>query len=258
MQSARPRKKFGTDLNRYLGVELETPVKALRDRTNLSANYKESPSGAGNDTTFLPELHSTPPVPTFLKSSRKVESTTCSPTSITAMKSTPGSWRARSRSEVLPPHFDGTSRTKGKATTEPPATSNTLLVYRMEDTPPLPAGWLEQHDRAICVLDARNYSLPTIVIKIRRTFPSLRGTLTLAMVDKRLRQLDQIPELDYWRVGLLGSKKSMLAVGSGDGQRVTSGLTVGKGENRLPSKGVETSGKRVTHGIWCERVENAR
>lgn len=41
-------------------------------------------------------------------------------------------------------------------------------------------------------------------MKLRRTFPALTGTvLTGAMVDKRLRQLDQDVEIDYWRIGLL-------------------------------------------------------
>ena len=72
----------------------------------------------------------------------------------------------------------------------------------VEDTPPLPRGWSEQHDRAICMLDARMYSLPAIVSKIRRAYPGLRGVLTPAMVDRRLRVLDQDVEIDYWRAGL--------------------------------------------------------
>lgn len=87
---------------------------------------------------------------------------------------------------------------------EPDNIGPTLAVDRVEETPPLPPTWTTQHDRAICVLDARNYPLESIVIKLRRTFPALTGTvLTGAMVDKRLRQLDQDVEIDYWRIGLL-------------------------------------------------------
>ena len=57
-----------------------------------------------------------------------------------------------------------------------------------------------QHDKAICLLDSRNYSHATIVAKLRRVFPELQGTLTPLMVDKRLRILDQNVELDYWRI----------------------------------------------------------
>ena len=84
-----------------------------------------------------------------------------------------------------------------------PATS--IFNDRFQETPSLPPSWSSVHDRAICVLDARNYSLPAIVIKVRRTFPELAGlTLTPAMVDKRLRILDQRVELDYWTIGLSG------------------------------------------------------
>ncbi|KAF2722113.1 hypothetical protein K431DRAFT_284314 [Polychaeton citri CBS 116435] len=80
-----------------------------------------------------------------------------------------------------------------------------ILNDRFQETPSLPSVWSSAHDRAICVLDARNYSLSAIVIKMRRTFPELEGvTLTPAMVDKRLRILDQRVELDYWAVGLRG------------------------------------------------------
>ena len=49
------------------------------------------------------------------------------------------------------------------------------------------------------MLDAKNYSHPAIVAKLRRVFPELRGTLTPLMIDKQLRILDQNVELHYWR-----------------------------------------------------------
>ena len=36
-------------------------------------------------------------------------------------------------------------------------------------------------------------------MQIKKHYPDIKGILTAAMIDKRLRQLDQIPEIDYWR-----------------------------------------------------------
>lgn len=85
--------------------------------------------------------------------------------------------------------------------------ATTALVDRIGETPNLPRGWSQQLDRAICILDASDYTLAAIVSKVRRVFPELTGTLTPAMIDKRLRQLDQIPELNYWAVGLAKNEK---------------------------------------------------
>lgn len=68
--------------------------------------------------------------------------------------------------------------------------------------PPLPSNWTQQHDKAICILDVKNYSHPAMIAKLRRTFPSLCGTLTPIMIDKRLQQLDQNVELNYYSAGL--------------------------------------------------------
>jgi hypothetical protein len=81
------------------------------------------------------------------------------------------------------------------------------LIDRVGETPPLPPNWTGQHDRAICILDARNYTHTGIVAKIRRAFPNIRGTLTPAMIDKRLRQLDQNVYVDYWALGLSRSER---------------------------------------------------
>ena len=70
-------------------------------------------------------------------------------------------------------------------------------------TPPLPPDWTTVHDRAICVLDACDYSLETSIKKIRSAFPELAGSmLTPVMIDKRLRTLDQNPNIDFFRIGL--------------------------------------------------------
>jgi hypothetical protein len=41
--------------------------------------------------------------------------------------------------------------------------------------------------------------LPDMVTKLKSSYPELKGMLTTAMVDKRIRQLDQQPEIDYFR-----------------------------------------------------------
>ncbi|KAF2478755.1 hypothetical protein BDY17DRAFT_58658 [Neohortaea acidophila] len=69
---------------------------------------------------------------------------------------------------------------------------------RPKDTPELPKGWSDQHDRAICYLDVRGYDLKDAITKMRGYFPELKGPLSTAMLDKRLRQLDQNPDVGYW------------------------------------------------------------
>ncbi|KAK0824137.1 hypothetical protein LTR73_008004 [Friedmanniomyces endolithicus] len=178
------------------------PETPLKDRTNT---LKPTTPASINNTSFLPELHSTPPMPSFRKP------TTMTPRSPAPRPAALGSRFSGSlqRDKPLPPISDpgGMFATFG-------ARASPTLLDRVEDTPPLPGGWTPQHDLAICVLDARNYSLPGIVTKIRRTFPSLRGILTTAMIDKRLRQLDQDIEIDYWRVGLQTAKNSVGGSGS--------------------------------------------
>lgn len=96
------------------------------------------------------------------------------------------------------------SKAKGKVPESPkrPRIFHTTSIFndRFLDLPPLPESWTTEHDRAICWLDSKNFSHPTIVTKMRRVYPGLRGTLTPLMIDKRLRILDQNVELDYWRI----------------------------------------------------------
>ena len=102
-------------------------------------------------------------------------------------------------------HSDADAKKAG-AVREPPRPRifHTTSIHndRFLDLPPLPAAWETHHDRAICLLDSRNYSHAAIVVKLRRCFPELRGVLTPLMIDKRLRILDQNVDLDYWRTGL--------------------------------------------------------
>lgn len=96
----------------------------------------------------------------------------------------------------------GESRTRASFIRYSGAYSTTPLTDRVTDTPPLPAGWSEDCDRLICKIDVLGYDHARIVQKIRQLQPRLRGVLTPAMIDKRLRQLDQDIEIDYWRAGL--------------------------------------------------------
>ncbi|THZ07711.1 hypothetical protein D6C95_01894 [Aureobasidium pullulans] len=81
--------------------------------------------------------------------------------------------------------------------------SSDSTIYRIQPTSPLPEKWNNVHDHAMCVLDTCNYSLNAIIKKLRSAFPELaKSPLTQAMIDKRLRVLDQNPEIDYFRTGL--------------------------------------------------------
>ncbi|GAB7352942.1 hypothetical protein MBLNU459_g3520t2 [Dothideomycetes sp. NU459] len=76
-------------------------------------------------------------------------------------------------------------------------------ISKFQISPPLPPNWTVVHDRAICVLDTCGYSLKEIVKKLRNAFTELTGqVITPSMIDKRLRTLDQIPDIDYFRIGL--------------------------------------------------------
>lgn len=179
-------------------------TNTTRTRSNYTMTTTSSTPGVGM-TTFLPEMHSTPPMPTFQKPDMET------PTPLR---------RERPREYATP------SRTQGLRRPDTPRAersiedlfvqsarkphvpySTTPLIDRVPGTPPLPRNWGRRQDRAICILDASNYSLSGIVAKIRHVFPDLDGTLTPAMVDKRLRQLDQIIEIDYWAVGLAKNEK---------------------------------------------------
>jgi hypothetical protein len=115
----------------------------------------------------------------------------------------------RCTSSSSAPILGSTSRRPNGSEAEPSSVSprrprifHTTSIHndRFLDLPPLPDAWSVQHDKAICLLDSRNYSHATIVGKLRRVFPELQGTLTPLMIDKRLRILDQNVELDYWRI----------------------------------------------------------
>lgn len=86
-----------------------------------------------------------------------------------------------------------TARGKARAST------TTAFKDRIGDAPPLPGAWNHRHDRALCVLEFRNYSYNAMVSKMRRAYPELEGVLTSTAIEKRLRQLDQDVEVKYWQ-----------------------------------------------------------
>ncbi|KAF2767490.1 hypothetical protein EJ03DRAFT_352979 [Teratosphaeria nubilosa] len=182
-----------------------TPNTPLQNRTNSTKTTTSSGIGGASKLEFsqLPELQSTPPMPTFQKpavdnrksmSGDMLDDLTGGPV---ASKRQERPQRPVSTVQPLPPIADPGRLLAGAGTMVGPA-----LIHRMEDTPPLPRGWTSQHDRAICILDTHMYSLEATVIKMRRTFPALKGMLTVAMVHKRLLQLDQDVYIDYFKAGL--------------------------------------------------------
>ncbi|RMY51349.1 hypothetical protein D0865_06400 [Hortaea werneckii] len=199
-------------------------------------------------TTFLPELTSTPPMPTFQKPSPLP-----SPRQeIFSRENKENNLPHHHHTITLtppPPHLPPIADPGRLLTTPKP---NPVLVDGLEETPPLPNSWTHHHDRAICVLDAKGYSLHTIVSHLRKSFPrELRGSiLTPAMVDKRLRVLDQDVEIDYWRVGLGlmrggGGGGGERMVGSDEGEDVVSAATAA-------ASTVAEEGRSQAFGSWME------
>ncbi|KAI7335990.1 hypothetical protein KC354_g17797, partial [Hortaea werneckii] len=199
-------------------------------------------------TTFLPELTSTPPMPTFQKPSplpsprQEVFSRENEENNIPhhhhSITLTPPD-----HSSLQPPHLSPIAD-PGRLLTSPATPKpNPVLVDGLEETPPLPNSWTQHHDRAICVLDAKGYPLHTIVSHLRKSFPrELRGSiLTPAMVDKRLRVLDQDVEIDYWRVGLG-------LVRAGGGERVV-------GDEDVAAATAEEGRSSQAFGSWMQEEE---
>ncbi|KAI7171657.1 hypothetical protein KC324_g10912, partial [Hortaea werneckii] len=200
-------------------------------------------------TTFLPELTSTPPMPTFQKPS---------PLPFPRQEI----FSRETKENNLPHHHNPITLTPppphlppiaapGRLLTTPGPKPNPVLVDGLEETAPLTTSWTQHHDRAICVLDAKGYSLHTIVSHLRKNFPrELRGSiLTPAMVDKRLRVLDQDVEIDYWRVGLGlvrggGGGGGERVVGSDEGEGVVSAATA--------ATAVVEEGRSHAFGSWVE------
>ncbi|GAB7365024.1 hypothetical protein MBLNU230_g5805t1 [Neophaeotheca triangularis] len=201
-------------------------------------------------TSFLPDLNSTPPMPTFQKPplTPPQRINTDMDKSITGSRPTTPfpSAHATPNRPVTPSRPLHTPRAPSPLPkssppplplSQPPArtaarafATTCIVEDHLQDTPPLPLAWNQAHDRAICVLDARGYDLASIVSKIKRVFPMLKGTLTMGMIDKRLRVLDQRIELDYWRLGLRGNGSGGNVVSHAAG----AGKSKGRAENSSP------------------------
>ena len=189
--------------------EPPTPIPTLAVSTPLK---REQSTSTGKESSFLPEFHSTPPMPSFQKPlptispRRRVDLRPTTSTS-TPLRSVQKSARLHRQFADNSPTFPSSPPLAPQPPTPsyPHLASLTLSYHPVNNDntniPPLPSNWTSTHDRAICVLDARDYPLPAIVAKIRRAF-AFRGSLTAAMVDRRLRQLDADVECVYWRVGL--------------------------------------------------------
>lgn len=230
----------------------------LTDVDSSNHEYGHNGTPTAGMTTFLPTLHSTPPMPTFQKPGmRPCASLTSTPSShIIRRVFTPGSSsddiafdplhshplmstttspdassratdpqppifarrRENIRSEnerprrIYIPHrspetIDGYERETASGATPShifysrgsKAYTTTPLIDRIPDTPPFPNPWNTDMDRLICKLDVRGYDHARIVKKVRQQYPQLGGVLTASMIDRRLRQLDQDIEIDYWR-----------------------------------------------------------
>ncbi|PNS13894.1 hypothetical protein CAC42_1385 [Sphaceloma murrayae] len=112
------------------------------------------------------------------------------------------------------------------------------------ETQPLPVIWTTAHDRAICVLDARNYTTEQSIRKLRRAFPELSGCyLSTRMIERRLQVLDQNTDIDYFRVGLdFRSTKNQNSPSTTDSRHQA------RMADRLPSTTSTGSGSSVRSG----------
>lgn len=176
----------------------------LVDRTNTQKSAHSTTTTA--TSSFLPDIGSTPPMPTFQKpdlhdhpSVRKQDDENTTPTR-------PGG--QIQRKPVLP-----SLPSRDRLHSPPPLVpwrpvTTVPLRDRIGETFPLPQGWGTKHDIAICILDVYDYSLKEIVVKVRKAFgKSLMGPMNEKTIDKRLRQLDQDIESTCYKEALKKMKQ---------------------------------------------------
>jgi len=74
-------------------------------------------------------------------------------------------------------------------------------------------------DTLICALDARNVGIPEIVRRVKKQFPGLSNVaLPTGVVENRILILDQICEVDYFKIGLgIGGREIEAGVGESGG-----------------------------------------
>ncbi|EME47458.1 hypothetical protein DOTSEDRAFT_125148 [Dothistroma septosporum NZE10] len=223
----------------------------LVNRTNTQKSaYSTTTAATGatgmSNTTFLPEFHSTPPMPTLQKphsaitgtpTPLRTNTTSCS---MAGYDTTPTEniflLRQKSASGCSH-HRSASPRTRRcKATID--------VRDRLPNTPELPEKWSPLHDRAMCILDTRGYTHEAIVKKLKSTFVELQEKcLTPVMIDKQLRILDQKPEIPYWRVGLATltsaeeeKEEEKKKKKKGQGRALTPKTAGSTGDNQSPSE----------------------
>lgn len=124
-----------------------TPLMDLTNTTRTRSSYEASTTNstpyAGGMTTFLPEMHSTPPMPTFQKPNM------ATPTPLRRGRSDENTTPSRSRTGRRPmvykpePSFDRFSDSPSPERLRLPF-ATTPLVDRIGETPNLPRGWSQQ------------------------------------------------------------------------------------------------------------------
>ena len=161
-----------------------------KSRTRSSDLGSQTAPGARTnnvDLSFLPVVNTAPPMPTFQRQTPQQGFPARTPP------------RNPTGNYELPPISDeGNLLARGHVCTKVGQNSH----GQIKDTPALPKVWNETHDKAICHIDVRDYPPGEMVAKMKSVFPELEGTLTADMIDKRLRQLDQIPNCDYFSEAL--------------------------------------------------------
>ena len=173
-------RKEGVNSSRGSDINPETPKQDITNQTSA----KTSPAS----TSFLPELNSTPPMPTFQRANAEHAQHALPPKRFS---------QHRPESTILPPIAD-----PGHLLAPKPRPSGAAGMkadaYRPKDTAPLPKKWSKEHDRAICYMDTKGYPIEIYPGKLKEYFPELKELITTAMLEKRLRQLDQDPQISYF------------------------------------------------------------
>ncbi|KAK4505051.1 hypothetical protein PRZ48_003014 [Zasmidium cellare] len=191
------------------------------DRTNTQ---RSTTTAATATSSFLPELNSTPPMPTFQKPdmatptpNSNLEKSDMADENATPTRGGGGYIPRRppgavELSTLADPGDLGKDLTANHSTFRQPPTTDQRAAFRPKnkpvatvalkdrfgETPPLPDAWNKRHDKSLCVLDYRGYSYEAMVPKMKRTYPELGGRVTEEMFRKRLAQLDQNIDLTYW------------------------------------------------------------
>lgn len=176
------------------------------------ANGETTDSYTTAQSSFVPDMQSTPARPSGSKTNPRVRT----PYTRSNENDTPRTKTNRARTSRLstssrPGAKDfATIINPGHMSVSRPAPMTDLAKFiltegRLPPTPPLPNCWNKDHDRAICVMDLKcpQKSLPDHIQQLRKSFPELRAaTITPAMVDRRLQQLDMDIGVNYWSEAL--------------------------------------------------------